>query len=70
MCHKLAEEGRIAIRNVRRDANDKLKKIEKEHDISEDQLHTAMDDIQKITDKYIKNIDELLKHKETEIMEV
>ncbi len=70
LCHKLAEEGRIAIRNVRRDANDKLKKIEKEHDISEDQLHTAMDDIQKTTDTYIKNIDELLKHKESEIMEV
>jgi ribosome recycling factor len=70
LCHKLAEEGRIAIRNVRRDANDKLKKTEKSHDISEDQYHTAVDDVQKTTDKYIKQIDELLKAKEEEIMEV
>lgn len=70
LCHRLGEEGRITIRNVRRDANDKLKNIEKEHDISQDQLHTAMDNIQKTTDKYIGNIEELLKHKEIEIMEV
>ncbi len=70
LCHKLAEEGRIAIRNVRRDANDNLKKSEKSHDISEDQYHTAVDDVQSITDAHIKQIDTLLDLKEKEIMEV
>ncbi|MCG8603615.1 ribosome recycling factor [bacterium] len=70
LCHKLAEEGRIAVRNVRRDANDRLKKSEKNHDISEDQYHTAMDVVQTITDKYIGQIDDLLKKKEEEVMEV
>lgn len=70
LCHKLAEEGRIAIRNIRRDANDKLKKAEKDHDISEDQSHTAMDEIQRITDEHINKIDEVLKNKEEEVMEV
>jgi ribosome recycling factor len=70
LCHKLAEEGRVAIRNVRRDANDQLKKKEKNHEISEDQCHTAIDEVQRITDKYISQIDELLKKKEAEVMEV
>ncbi|MFQ5603797.1 MAG: ribosome recycling factor [bacterium] len=70
LCHKLVEEGRIAIRNVRRDANDQLKKSEKEHTISEDQYHTAIDEVQKITDKYIKQVDDILKMKEDEIMDV
>ncbi|MFQ5751197.1 MAG: ribosome recycling factor [bacterium] len=70
LCHKLVEEGRIAVRNVRRDANEQLRKIEKNHEISEDQYHTAIDENQKITDKYITQIDEILKKKETEIMEV
>ncbi len=70
LCHKLAEEGRIAIRNVRRDSNDKLKSTEKDHEISEDQYHTAVDEIQKLTDKYIKGVDEILAKKEEEIMEV
>ncbi|MFQ5824488.1 MAG: ribosome recycling factor [bacterium] len=70
LCHKLGEEGRIVIRNIRRDANDQLKKKEKNHEISEDQCHTALDDVQKITDKYIKQVDEILQKKEVEIMEV
>lgn len=70
LCHKLAEEGRIGIRGVRRDANDKLKELEKSHDISEDQFHTATDEIQKTTDSHIEQVDELLKNKEAEIMEV
>ncbi|MFQ6113273.1 MAG: ribosome recycling factor [bacterium] len=70
LCNKLGEEGRIAIRNIRRDANEQLKKKEKNHEISEDQYHTAVDEVQRITDKYIKHIDELLKNKEAEIMEV
>ncbi len=70
LCHKLAEEGRIAIRNVRRDCNDKFKKAQKDHDISEDQSHTAMDEVQSLTDKYIKQTDDLLKLKEEDVMEV
>ncbi|MEJ2051188.1 MAG: ribosome recycling factor [Calditrichota bacterium] len=67
--HKLAEEGRIAIRNIRRDANDTVKELEKEHEISEDNAHRALDSIQKMTDKHIKRVDELLEHKEEEIRE-
>lgn len=70
VCHKLAEEGRIAVRNIRRDANDALKKLEKNHEISEDQYHTAVDEIQELTDKHIQSIDDLLKAKEKEVMEV
>lgn len=67
---KLGEEGKVAIRNVRRDANEKLKSAEKDHTISEDDLHRFQDNIQELTDEYIKAIDEILKTKETEIMEV
>ncbi len=70
LCHKLAEEGRVAIRNIRRDANDRLKKLEKDHQISEDQYHTAVDEVQEITDEHIALVDELLKKKEEEILEV
>lgn len=67
---KFAEEGRIAVRNIRRDANDHLKRMQKSHDISEDELSVVLDEIQEFTDKYITEIDELLKKKENEIMEV
>lgn len=67
--HKLAEEGRIAIRNIRRDANETVKELEKEHDISEDNAHRALESIQEMTDKHTKRIDELLQHKEDEIRE-
>lgn len=70
LCHKLVEEGRVAIRNVRRDANERLKKLEKDHQISEDEYHTAVEQVQKTTDKFISQIDEILKKKEEEIMEV
>jgi ribosome recycling factor len=70
LCHKLVEEGRVAIRNVRRDANDRLKKLEKDHVVSEDEYHKAVDHVQKVTDKFIGAIDEVLKKKEDEIMEV
>ncbi|HEX9655208.1 MAG TPA: ribosome recycling factor [bacterium] len=70
LCHKLVEEGRVAIRNVRRDANERLKKIEKSHEISEDEYHKAVDHVQKLTDKFITQADEVLKRKEEEIMEV
>jgi ribosome recycling factor len=67
---KFGEETKIAIRNVRRDSNDHLKREEKEKKISEDQLKEGEDRIQKFTDDHIKMVDEILKHKEKEIMEV
>lgn len=68
--HKLAEEGRVSIRNVRRDANDQIKKAEKDHDLSEDNSKRAQDNVQEMTDKYITQIDELVKAKEDEIMTI
>lgn len=70
LCKQYAEEARVAIRNIRRDANDKYKKAEKDHEISQDDFHRAEDEIQKITDTHISEIDEVLQHKESEIMEV
>jgi len=67
--HKIAEEGRVAIRNIRRDGNDMAKDLEKEHEISEDDSHKGQDEVQKLTDKYIKQIDELVKRKEKDILE-
>lgn len=67
---RFGEETKIAIRNVRRDSNDHLKREEKEKKISEDQLKEGETRIQKFTDDHIKTIDEILKHKEKEIMEV
>lgn len=67
---KFGEDAKIAIRNIRRDANDHLKREEKEKKISEDELKKAEDRIQKLTDEHTKHVDDILKHKETEIMEV
>jgi ribosome recycling factor len=67
---KYAEQGRIAIRNVRRDGMDSLKKLEKDGEISQDEQHARAEDIQKMTDAYIKIVDELLETKEQEIMQV
>jgi len=67
---KFAEEGRIAVRNVRRDINDHLKKMQKDHEISEDELSVVLDETQEMTDKHIGEIDELLDRKEKEILEV
>uniref|UniRef100_A0A832G2U3 Ribosome-recycling factor n=1 Tax=Ignavibacterium album TaxID=591197 RepID=A0A832G2U3_9BACT len=67
---KFGEDAKVAIRNVRRDANEHLKREQKEKKMSEDELKIAEDEVQKLTDQHIKMIDELLKHKEKEIMEV
>ncbi|MDZ7373833.1 MAG: ribosome recycling factor [candidate division KSB1 bacterium] len=67
--HKLGEEGRIAVRNIRRDANEQLKKAEKDGEISEDDAHRAMKEVQDLTDEYIEKIDEIIKAKEKEILE-
>jgi len=67
---KRAEEGKVAIRNIRREANDLIKSSEKDKLISEDAGKKGLDDIQKITDRFIKDIDQILQQKEKEIMEV
>lgn len=67
---KRAEEARVTIRNIRRDTNDEMRKIEKEQHISEDEVKKFFDEIQKMTDSYISKVEEILKHKENEIMEV
>jgi ribosome recycling factor len=66
--HKLAEEGRNAIRGVRRDANERLKKLLKDHKISEDDERKGLDEVQKLTDAHSKQIDELQKKKDTELL--
>lgn len=68
--HHIAEESRTAIRQVRRDGNEHLKKMLKSHEISEDDEKRALDEIQKITDKHIDEIGNVLKHKEQDIMAV
>jgi ribosome recycling factor len=70
LVRKDAEDHRVAVRNIRRDLNEAANKLEKDGEISEDDLRRAQDDIQKLTDRFIEQIDELLKAKEKEIMEV
>ena len=67
---KMGEETKVAVRNLRRDANDKVKKLEKAGEYTEDDVKETLDDIQKLTDKSIKEIDEIVAAKEKEIMEV
>ncbi len=67
---KYAEQARVAVRNVRRDAMDHLKKLEKDHVISQDEHKKHNDEVQKITDDHVKKIDEALRQKEEEIMQV
>ena len=70
LVRKFGEESKVAIRNIRRDANDHLKKDQKDKKMSEDLMHDAEGEVQKLTDEHIKLIDDTLKHKEKEIMEV
>ena len=67
---KKGEEAKVAIRNIRRDANDQLKDLLKDGEVSEDENRKGQEDVQKITDRYIKDIDTLVDKKEQEIMEV
>jgi ribosome recycling factor len=66
--HKLSEEGRNSVRQVRRDANDRLKKLLKDHQISEDDEKKGLDEVQKITDLHVKHIDDLQKKKDSELL--
>ena len=70
LAHKYAESGRIAVRNVRRDGMEVLKRLEKDHKISQDDQHRQGEELQKLTDAQIKEIDQLLQGKEQEIMQV
>lgn len=67
---KTAEESKIVLRNERRSANDQLKKMQKNNELTEDELKVAQDEVQKITDKFIKIVDEMTEKKEEDIMEV
>ena len=68
--HKKGEETKIVLRNIRRDGNEEMKKIEKEHHVSEDETVRSIEEIQKLTDSHIKKVDEIVAHKEVEVMEV
>lgn len=67
---RIGEDSKVAVRNVRRDTNERIKKLEKEHDISEDEMRHKTDAIQKLTDGYIKKVDEAVAAKEKEILEL
>ncbi len=67
---RYTEDAKVAIRNVRRDLNEQLKKLEKDKDITEDDMHKGQDEVQKITDEHVKKCDEVLAAKEKEIMEI
>ncbi|NLW33466.1 MAG: ribosome recycling factor [Fibrobacter sp.] len=69
-CKKTGEESKVAIRNIRRDANEKMKKAEKDKDATQDEVKKGLDEIQKLTDKFVKIVEDLLVQKEKEIMEV
>ena len=69
-CGKKAEDAKVAVRNIRRDVNDSVKALEKSKEASEDEVKKGLDDIQKLTDKFIKRVDEILSQKEKEIMAI
>lgn len=70
MAHKYAEQARVAVRNVRRDGMDALKRLEREHKIGQDEHHTLADELQKLTDAHIAEIDQIMHAKDQEIMQV
>jgi ribosome recycling factor len=70
VANDVAETARNEVRQIRRDGNDKIKKLEKDKEISEDQMHDGQDQVQKLTDTYIEKVNTILKKKEQEVMEV
>ena len=70
MVHKRVEEGRVAVRNIRRDCHDELRKLEKSHEAPEDEVRRTTDQLQKLTDQFIAEMDKAGKDKEAELMEV
>lgn len=69
-CSQLTEEARVSVRNARRDGNNAVSKIVKDENLSEDEEHRGQDEVQKLTDKYIKEVDEVFAAKEQEVMTV
>ncbi len=67
---KYGEEGKVALRNIRRDVNDELKKAQKEKSVSEDQMHDGFDKVQKLVENYSKRVDDLTTKRESEVMEI
>lgn len=67
---RIGEDSKVALRNVRRDSNDRIKKLEKEHDLSEDDMRHKQDAIQKLTDSFVHKVDEAVTAKEKEILEI
>ena len=70
VARKMAEDNKVAIRNIRRDANEMLKDLKKEKEITEDDLFRSQDEVQKVTDQFISEVDELCATKEKEILEI
>jgi len=70
LVRKMGEGSRVAIRNIRRDAIEKLRRMEKDKEISQDELRHYQNEVQKLTDKYIEKVEELIEGKEKEIMEI
>ncbi|HEX6938701.1 MAG TPA: ribosome recycling factor [Longimicrobiales bacterium] len=70
LLHKLAEEGRVAVRHARQEANKDIKRRQQEHELSDDEARRAQEEVQRLTDEYVGRIDKLLEAKEREVMEV
>ncbi|MFO7728750.1 MAG: ribosome recycling factor [Desulfonatronovibrio sp.] len=70
LAKKYSEDAKIAVRNIRRDANDTLKKMKNNKDLSEDEMHKGQDEVQKLTDSFVEKADQVLELKEKEIMEI
>lgn len=70
LLHKMAEEARVSIRQARKEGNDEVKRRQKDADFSEDAARREQDEVQKLTDRFIQTVEDLLKHKEAEVMEV
>lgn len=70
LLHKMAEEARVAIRQARKDSNDDIKRRQKDGDLSEDEARREQDEVQKLTDLHVQKVEDLLKHKEAEVLEV
>jgi ribosome recycling factor len=70
LLHKMAEDSRVSVRHARQETRDDLKQRMRDHEVPEDEGHKQVDEVQKLTDRYIGRIDELLKHKEEEVMQV
>jgi ribosome recycling factor len=70
LLHKMAEEGRVAVRQARKEANDEIKHRQKDEGLSEDDIRREQGEVQKLTDQFIERVEQLLKHKEAEVLEV